>query len=561
MRTRVAAISCLLALASFSTVHAQWQPDGIAVCTAVDIQGSAMAVPDGAGGAYIVWADLRNGPGDIYAQRLDAAGHTLWTSDGVAVCTQANDQSAPSLLLDDTGGVIIVWHDWRNQVTSNQDLYAQRLNGAGTPQWAANGVAVTNATAGQHYPLLVSDGAGGAVVAWYDARPGLTVDVYGARLTAAGTLPDGPNGIAISTAASDQTLSSMIPYGSGGAIVAWTDARNGIFDIYAARLDGSGIVLDPTGIPICVGNGEQLYPATVTDGAGGAIIAFSDRGRAGEVYAQRINSAGLVQWAVNGVAVGANLVSLVAQLPPIVSDGAGGAIVAWYRYDLSDRNVYAQRINSSGVEQWLPNDIPVCTAASDQSHLVMTSDNAGGTVVAWTDSRPGGFGSDVYAQRVSPSGAPLWTLNGAIVCSAVGNQSELAIANDMAGGAIFAWRSPISPFESDIYAHRLAGAGQMPTAVSDTRTVARLGQNHPNPFNPETSIPFSLSDGGRVTLRIYDINGRLVATLLDENRKAGEHTVRWNGRNDVGAVAPTGIYFARLESNGVTETRKLVLLK
>jgi hypothetical protein len=100
-----------------------------------------------------------------------------------------------------------------------------------------------------------------------------------------------------------------------------------------------------------------------------------------------------------------------------------------------------------------------------------------------------------------------------------------------------------------------------PTGIGDTPAIARLGQNYPNPFNPETSIPFSLARDGRATLRIFDVNGRLVVTLLDERRDAGEHIARWNGRNARGFAASSGIYFARLEANGATETRKMVLLK
>jgi len=99
------------------------------------------------------------------------------------------------------------------------------------------------------------------------------------------------------------------------------------------------------------------------------------------------------------------------------------------------------------------------------------------------------------------------------------------------------------------------------TDAGETPVVTSLGQNYPNPFNPETSIPFSLTRDGHVTLRVYDVSGSFVATLLDENRDAGEHVALWNGRTDAGAVAPTGVYFVRFQSNGVTETRKIALLK
>lgn len=99
------------------------------------------------------------------------------------------------------------------------------------------------------------------------------------------------------------------------------------------------------------------------------------------------------------------------------------------------------------------------------------------------------------------------------------------------------------------------------TGIGDSPGIARLGQNYPNPFNPETSIPFSLAREARVTLRVYDVSGAHVATLLDENREAGEYTARWDGRDAQGRVSASGVYFVRLEANGTIATRKLVLLK
>ena len=62
-------------------------------------------------------------------------------------------------------------------------------------------------------------------------------------------------------------------------------------------------------------------------------------------------------------------------------------------------------------------------------------------------------------------------------------------------------------------------------------------------------------------LRVFDVSGRLVTTLLDEHRPAGEHVARWDGRDARGATAASGLYFARLEAGGRTETRKMVLMK
>jgi len=90
----------------------------------------------------------------------------------------------------------------------------------------------------------------------------------------------------------------------------------------------------------------------------------------------------------------------------------------------------------------------------------------------------------------------------------------------------------------------------------------RLGQNAPNPFNPATSIRFSVAhQGAHVTLAIYDVTGRLVRELVNEPTPAGEHLARWDGRSSSGRPASSGIYFYRLSVDGWTDSRKMVLLK
>jgi hypothetical protein len=88
-----------------------------------------------------------------------------------------------------------------------------------------------------------------------------------------------------------------------------------------------------------------------------------------------------------------------------------------------------------------------------------------------------------------------------------------------------------------------------------------LYQNYPNPFNPSTVIRFDLPKEGRVQLRIFDIKGQLVNTLVDRRLSAGSHTVTWDARDNQGRTCPTSIYFCRLEAGGYIAVRKLILLK
>jgi tetratricopeptide (TPR) repeat protein len=88
-----------------------------------------------------------------------------------------------------------------------------------------------------------------------------------------------------------------------------------------------------------------------------------------------------------------------------------------------------------------------------------------------------------------------------------------------------------------------------------------LGRNYPNPFNPETTISFAIPTSGNVTLSVYNIRGQKVKTLLDDNKDEGAHSIVWNGTDESGRNVGSGIYFYRIESQGFSQTHKMVLLK
>jgi hypothetical protein len=110
--------------------------------------------------------------------------------------------------------------------------------------------------------------------------------------------------------------------------------------------------------------------------------------------------------------------------------------------------------------------------------------------------------------------------------------------------------------------------GPPPSAVASeekpqrTEDGFRLGQNSPNPFNPSTTIYYDVPDGGgEISMKIYDVSGRLVRTLVDGHEPGGTRSVDWNGMNDQGQPLASGIYFYRMTAPGFTEMRKMVLLR
>jgi hypothetical protein len=107
-----------------------------------------------------------------------------------------------------------------------------------------------------------------------------------------------------------------------------------------------------------------------------------------------------------------------------------------------------------------------------------------------------------------------------------------------------------------------AGCRHSPVPCSPAApTETRLHPGVPNPFNPTTTLQFELASSGHVRLKIFDVAGRLVRSLVDAPLPAGSHIVRWSGDDDRGRHTASGVYFCRLDAGGIMETRTLVLVE
>ena len=108
---------------------------------------------------------------------------------------------------------------------------------------------------------------------------------------------------------------------------------------------------------------------------------------------------------------------------------------------------------------------------------------------------------------------------------------------------------------------QMIGSGNTVHEIMPVPTEFALHNNYPNPFNPTTSIDFDLPEDGNVILMIYDVMGREVATLQNNEMKAGYHSVRWDARNQMGRKVAAGVYFYQIKTARYLKTRKMVLLK
>lgn len=464
----------------------QWSADStvnLAITNLSSNQYNPMIASDGAGGAIITWYDYRGTDADIYAQRVNAAGVPQWSPNGVLICGATNTQYAPSIVSDGAGGAIITWDDYRSGTT--YDIYAQKVNASGLVQWTSNGVAVCTAGNNQYSPLIVSDGSGGAIIGWYDYRNNSDADVYAQRINSNGSPQWITDGVAVCALSGYQILTDIVADGSGGAILAWYDNRNGTdYDIYAQRLNSSGgAQWTANGLLICGGppyGKNQYSPLVTTDGSGGAIVTWYDyRNDTAKGYAQRVNSSGSVQWATNGVALCSGPSTQIPQ--DVTSDGAGGAVIIWYDYRNGvDADVYCQRVNSNGTLAWSTSGVAIVAAANYQfpTYRTSLSDGSGGVILPWMDRRDG-TNYHIYAQHITGSGTPAWTANGVVLCAAPNSQANPVIVASTPGNAIVAWNDTRGGTYTNVYAQFLSSSGKRlppPSVTSTPPATAPVGQ-------------------------------------------------------------------------------------
>ncbi len=371
---------------------------------------------------------------------LHLSSNITWTTNGIIICNETYSQEIPQICSDGYGGAIIAWQDKR----VSTDIYVQRIDSDGNALWNPNGTLICNASGTTVRVQLCSDGSGGAIITWDDSR-GPAYDIYAQRIDSAGNVKWTHNGEEICTEVEQQRDAQICSDGVGGAIITWEDYR--VLpgrQIRAQRIDQNGNVLwDANGTLIRARGG---HPQIINNGMGAAIITCAEA----DVWAQKIALNGTILWGADGIDICDE--DNTQTFPHLCSDGLGGAIITWG----DDRtgigaDVYAQRVASNGTVLWTLNGSAICTEIWSQHNARICSDDSGGAIITWTDTRAGAGNYDIYAQKIDSAGNVKWTLNGSAICTASGSQWEPQLCRDGYGGSIIVWRDYRND-DRDIYA-------------------------------------------------------------------------------------------------------------
>lgn len=543
------------------TIFSQFQ--GKPVSVAGNDQSNAVTITDGSGGAIIAWQDRRNGKSEIYVQRMNANGNPLWLLNGIAICNQDSSFN-PSIVSDGSGGAIIAWESYRGSVTT--DIFAQRVNSNGLIQWTLNGLPVAVVVFNQDSIAMVADGLGGAIITWQDYRTNTgNSQVYAQRMNSIGTILWTANGVGICTHAFPSRGPKIVSDGLGGAFITWYDKRAGNYDIYTQRIAAGGAVVWSTnGVATCTTpTTDQITPDICSDGAAGIIAVWADYRSTTDynIYAQRQGPQGAIVWAVNGVVMNNN-VAYDQTEPKIVSDGLGGGIISWTDHRTGagpgTADIYAQRVNATGTVQWTSTGIIICTAAGDQIKSQLVGDGNHGAYIVWEDHRNAG-NSDIYAQRIASNAAITWSANGFGICTIGMDQLFPGIVSNGNQGAIVVWQDYRSGNNYDIYMNGFDTSG-INTAIGEGGVTTALE------YSLSQNYPNPFNPVTQINYQLPKAGNVRVSIF---NTLGQEVDVLIDESQNAGnhtinwnaSSFPSGVYIYKLESGSFVSNKKMILLK
>ncbi len=523
------------------------------------------------------------------------------------------DDLAKGVAVDAAGNVVIVgqcttWSDFGggDLLTQNntKDIFVAKFNTTGTYQWAH----VFLGSPGNDEGLGVAvDAAGNVFItgAMYhtidfgggDLTSAGQSDIFIAKYSAGGTFQWSKRfgasnfdlGYAVATDGSGNVVITGAFTGSvdfgGGALVSSGSA----YDIFVAKYDGTtgahiwskrfgstqndegrGIDVDAAGNVAVTGS----FQLTV-DFGGGPLTSPSGL----TMFLAQYDANGVHQWSKRFVGVGAEIGRALAIDPSanILVTGQyagnvdfGGGPLNW---NSGGTDAFIAKFDASGAHQWshgyggAGHEPGHGIAVDAVGNVAITGYFFGTANFGGDDLNSTGGSNDIYFARYSASGVHQWSTrfgnNGVDTGYSVAMNSagDAFLAGDFKGPVDFGGGPLDNEFEIslDIF---LARYDNTVTSAGDTpRSRANSVVAYPNPFNPATTIRYTVAERGHVHLRIYDASGRHVVTLLNEEQSAGSHAMRWSGRDQKGVSVSSGVYFVSLEQNGSASTTKITLLK
>jgi hypothetical protein len=441
-----------VALAALAApVAAQWSTDAAANLAIVSKSGEQVtpkvaATPDGS--TWVAWFDNAAGSYDVYCQRLDAGGVPQFAAGGLLVSDHAQSTSLVDwdLISDKAGNAVLVFTDTRDG--GDLDVFAYKLSPAGAMLWGADGVQLSANNDFEPAPrvCLASDGDLGFVWARLPAvgDGGLMMQ----RLSPAGVPELAPGGLLVVTQpGEDPAFCDVEPADLGSVIVSWVRDITTFASprhVRARKFSATGAPQWPVvnvydAAPVPIAH----QPGLLADGAGGALLWWHRSDLSGNYssFVQHLGAAGGELFPHNGVSVATTATNHID--PTLAYPQPGGDLYVFWneRNSLQSQwGISGQRLNAAGALQWGAGGLPLAALDSTFKGPPRTVKLGTGAGVFWTDEPTAQFGLErVLGRRVDAAGNLSWGPSPTVIASTLSTKSRLPVAVDAAGVTKLVW--------------------------------------------------------------------------------------------------------------------------
>ncbi len=566
-----------------SALLSQWSSDS-SVNLKISDQSGEQSLPKIAltsdGGCFIAWFDSRSGSYAVYLQRLNAQGVKQFASDGLLISSNPQSSSLVDwdMIADDSNNAVIVFTDTRNGSSINP--FAYRVSSQGNFLWGTNGITLSNDFGVfQANPKAVQTSDNNFVITWiYTSTPR---KVAMQKISPGGAKLWGNDPIYLSGSGSELfDYPSLVTSDNGSVIAFWCGYTGSFLNPVNYRLYSQKF--NQAGNPVWNSTQDTVYslgrvsgffvPKIFPDGLNGALYVWQDDRsftNRSSTFVQRFNSAGVRSFPLNGSEASTTADNNKFDAWAAYMPSTNETYLIWKMSNglQSQFGVYGQKFSSDGTRQW-GNDGKVFQPLGSNSMeklLCLTKDTSviysfnesitGGVnniIKGFTTDRNGNIGWGGYIHTVSSPSSEKLKLVG-IVNS---NKMTMLAWSDrrLDGGGIYAQN-----INSNGTLGNLTGINNI---SSENPESIILKQNYPNPFNPVTHLEFEISEWGFVSLKVYDVLGNEIKTLVNEYKPAGNYSVTFDaGDTGQGNNLSSGIYFYTLSTGLQKQTRTMLLIK
>lgn len=438
---------------------AEWSTDpavNLAVGDRSGPQVQPKIVPTADGGFYVSWFDNAGGGYDVYLQRLDAAGTEQWAHNGVLVADRSVSSTQDyGLAVDTVGNALLAFNDDRG---TTESVTVARVSPAGTPLWGTTGIQVASSgTAFFGPPAVAGTSDGYIVVAWSQDS-----EMVAQKLDPNGA-PQWGAGVAFVPATGSYFVSDLHAADNGSAILSFVtfSARQ----LWAQKLAADGSLLwDPGHVRVFDGGTLQYgnFPTFVPDGSGGAVFSWYSSSPSLQCRVQRVLANGNEAFVHNGVEVSTNSSQLRVSPSAAFVPSTEEIYVFWTEEDSfqNDNGLYGQRLDASGARMWTSSGLEVVPLGGSQIAYVTTLAFGTDAVVVWAKGYP--YGSEgLHAARVDGGGSFVWSPAIVDLTTVPTDNTRLAGAVSAAGFLAYVWERGDSSSVADVVAQNLNDDGTL----------------------------------------------------------------------------------------------------